>query len=246
MSSVYKQLADEDLKLGKGESVLLATDRLQSGRLKGVKATLIILFIFSLTALVSMGILYDMLNKKKAEVKFLEASQIQLREKSQSYEDQIKGLSDQVAEIGTQLQDVTAQRDEFKARTEKSGSDMAALREQVTKLNEQKQSLEQKAKDLEAKVGASGAAGTADGATAPEVSKEPRILTINRQFNFVVVNLGVKDGLSVGNELTIERGGKEIGKVQVEKLYENFSAATILSETSELLFQEGDSVRRPS
>lgn len=84
---------------------------------------------------------------------------------------------------------------------------------------------------------------------APPLSVPPseehpsQVLSVNRQFNFVVVNAGMRDRLKVGDTLQIEQGGKVIGKVQVEKLYENFSACSIVDEVQPTKIREGDLVR---
>ncbi len=89
-------------------------------------------------------------------------------------------------------------------------------------------------------------------ATAPPPKTEPaavvdnrpkQVLSVNRKFNFAVVNVGQRDKLKVGDVLVIEQNGKVAGRIQVEKLYENFSACTILEETKPSAIQEGDLVR---
>lgn len=69
-----------------------------------------------------------------------------------------------------------------------------------------------------------------------------KILTVNRQFKFVVINLGQSDNVQLGNKLKVLRSGQEIGRVQIEKLYDSFSAATILQEDSKLQIEVGDAI----
>lgn len=73
---------------------------------------------------------------------------------------------------------------------------------------------------------------------------QPQVMTINRKFNFVVINIGLKDKLKMGDRLRVERDGKSIATVEVEKLYDSFSAATIIEEKSNKPIQEGDSVEK--
>jgi len=70
-----------------------------------------------------------------------------------------------------------------------------------------------------------------------------QVLSVNRQFKFVVVNVGIRGNLKVGAVLRVEQGGKLIGRVQVEKLYENFSACNIIEESKTNQIKEGDLVR---
>ncbi|MBU3760106.1 MAG: hypothetical protein FGM27_09315 [Candidatus Omnitrophica bacterium] len=73
---------------------------------------------------------------------------------------------------------------------------------------------------------------------------QPQVMTINRKFNFVVVNAGLNHSLKMGDRLRIERAGKSIAAVEIEKLYDSFSAATIVEEKSGDPIQEGDSVEK--
>ncbi len=78
---------------------------------------------------------------------------------------------------------------------------------------------------------------------SPELpGKMGRILVVNDEFNFVVVSFGKNDGLKGGEVLSIYREGKSIGKVQVEKLYDAISAATILDGKAGV-YKEGDTVK---
>lgn len=78
---------------------------------------------------------------------------------------------------------------------------------------------------------------------APVDQRPLQVLSVNRQFKFVVVNVGLRGNVKVGDTLRVEQGGKLIGRVQVEKLYENFSACNIVEEVKSAQIREGDLVR---
>ena len=87
-------------------------------------------------------------------------------------------------------------------------------------------------------------AASAPAPAAPAVDERPKqVLSVNRKFNFAVVNFGSRDKLQVGSLLQVEQNGKPVGRLQVEKLYENFSACTILEENKPSSIKEGDLVR---
>lgn len=69
-----------------------------------------------------------------------------------------------------------------------------------------------------------------------------RVMTVNRKFNFVVVNAGIKDNLRMGDRLEVKRGDQSIARVEIEKLYDDFSAATIVNEKKDFEIQEGDTI----
>ncbi len=72
-----------------------------------------------------------------------------------------------------------------------------------------------------------------------------RVLLVNRKFNFVIINMGTNQGLKVGDTFAVSEGGQKIAKVQIEKLYDDYSAAKIAEMTGDqLLLKEGNLVAR--
>ena len=76
----------------------------------------------------------------------------------------------------------------------------------------------------------------------PQVkSLEGKIVVVNKENNFVVLNLGSKDGVSMGDEFSVSRAGKTIGEVKVEKVHESMSAAGFAAELKDII-SENDKV----
>jgi len=73
---------------------------------------------------------------------------------------------------------------------------------------------------------------------------QAKVLTVNRKYNFVVVNLGTNDGLKMGDQLQVMKNGVGSATLKIEKLYDKFSAATITDEKLNDKVTEGDAVRR--
>jgi hypothetical protein len=70
------------------------------------------------------------------------------------------------------------------------------------------------------------------------------VLSMNPRYNFVVVALGSDDGVELGAVLNVFRKGDLIGRLRVEKLYEQMSSAVILQETfKQGTLAKGDQVR---
>jgi K+ transporter len=70
---------------------------------------------------------------------------------------------------------------------------------------------------------------------------EGKVMIVNKEFNFVVINLGSKDNVKVGDEFSISRAGKSIGDLKVEKVHEAMSAAGFVAELKDLI-KENDQV----
>jgi hypothetical protein len=69
-----------------------------------------------------------------------------------------------------------------------------------------------------------------------------KVLLVNRKFNFVVANLGTRQGLGLDDVLSIEQNGTSVGQVRIEKIYDDYSAAYIVEEQSAAPIEEGDLV----
>lgn len=59
---------------------------------------------------------------------------------------------------------------------------------------------------------------------------EGKILVINKDYNFAVINLGLKNGLGVGDVFSVYHNDKYVGDVKVEKLHESMAAAGFVPE----------------
>jgi hypothetical protein len=80
--------------------------------------------------------------------------------------------------------------------------------------------------------------------TSAAAAAGPKVLTVNRKFNFVVINQGLQEGLKMGDKLRVFKQGQEVATVQIEKLYDKFSAATLVAEDPKQQVVEGDEIRK--
>ena len=164
---------------------------------------------------------------------------------------EIDRLAKDVEQVRTERKTLASQVGELEQEREQ-------MQRQLTELEEAKGELE--AKVLELSQGptveldkvlvtndASGTAG-AVGMAVPvsAVSSGPmdgQVVVVNREYDFIVMNLGKKHGLSVGQEFQIVRGSELLGRVKVEKIYDELSAAAILPDSQKDNIREGDTVR---
>lgn len=140
------------------------------------------------------------------------------------------------------------------------------IKEQLKIVQQQKVELEEKFKNMEAGSGGvelgkvvvnSGVPivdNTAKGKSKAKAAKQKiaapavnpavpdsKIMIVNKEFNFAVINLGSRDGVSVGDEFSITREGKYIGDLKVEKVHDSMSAAGFIPELKDLI-KENDKI----
>lgn len=73
-------------------------------------------------------------------------------------------------------------------------------------------------------------------------AKEGKVLVVNKDYNFAVINLGSKDGVNIGDLFSIFHADSYIGDVKVEKLHDSMAAAGFLSPDTKDKVSEGDKV----
>jgi DNA repair exonuclease SbcCD ATPase subunit len=79
-------------------------------------------------------------------------------------------------------------------------------------------------------------------AVSAEKRSEGKVLVVNKEYNFVVIDLGSKNGVSLGQVFSIYHENNNIGDVKVEKLHDSMSAAGFISEDTKAKVKEGDRV----
>ena len=61
---------------------------------------------------------------------------------------------------------------------------------------------------------------------SPAVPLEGKVLVVNREYDFIVINLGQKDGVNLGDTFEVLRKDKSLGQDKVEEVRDTMSVAT--------------------
>ena len=200
--------------------------------------------------------------KEKAETELTQAkTQVeqalaQVAEERKAKETLAKSVEDRQKEVDRLAKDMEqfkTERQTFQDQVAKLKGDQEKLQKQLTDLEEAKADLERKVLEFSKhpnveldKVvvtggGPDGAAGDLS-ATTGGGGLQGKVVVVNREYDFIVMNLGKNQGLAIGQEFQILRGQQVLGKVRVEKLYDELSAASILPESNKDAIREGDVV----
>jgi hypothetical protein len=76
----------------------------------------------------------------------------------------------------------------------------------------------------------------------PSDLPDGRILSVDRDTNFVIVNLGEKDGLQSGHVLSVYRGEEYLGDIAVTRVQAEMSAADLIQPVSSKIVRKNDQV----
>jgi uncharacterized protein (DUF3084 family) len=71
---------------------------------------------------------------------------------------------------------------------------------------------------------------------------EGKVLVVNRDYNFAVINLGGKDGVDIGDVFSVYHNNKYLGDIKIEKVHDSMAAAGFLSADIKDKTSEGDKV----
>lgn len=197
------------------------------------------------------------LTQSKDQTAKTEQERDKLAEKLEQNVGELSKLGQAMDQMMKELSQVRTDKDQLASQLTKLNSDKDMLAKQLDDAKQQQQSLESKISELsrvptvqldkvlvsnnEQEIALPSSGGAARLAMAG--SANGQVLVINRDYNFVVMDMGKNQGLSIGQEFKVVRGEQVIGKVKVEKVYDDLSAAAILPETKEDLLREGDQVR---
>ncbi len=155
----------------------------------------------------------------------------------------VEGRQEEVDRLSKDLEQVRAERTQLTQRIAQLTEQQKTLQAQLNQTETAKTELEDKVLELSQAqptveletvvVTDGGAAGASAG----------QVVVVNREYDFVVMNLGKNHGLALGQEFQVVRDNQILGRVKVEKIYDELSAAAILPQSKKESIREGDSVR---
>ena len=162
---------------------------------------------------------------------------------------QVEQRRTDIERLTNELQTLQSERDSLVVDATQWRDRHEALRARVGELEQAKAQLEARVTELTRrpmveldKVVVSETGTMAQPAGAEPTSQEGHVIVVNREYDFVVMSLGRNHGLEIGQEFQIVRDNEVLGRVKVEKVYDELSAAAILPESKKDSIREGDSV----
>ncbi len=141
-------------------------------------------------------------------------------------------LDDKIARV----EELEADLRKKKSKIISLGNEKEEIAAKLSKLGEQRYNLEEQITDSEiidlGKISV----------TAMQNIKG-NVMAVNKEFGFVIINLGAKDKIARGTVLFVYRGNKLVTKVEVDRIYEDMCSANILANWKKLKLKVGDQVK---
>ena len=73
---------------------------------------------------------------------------------------------------------------------------------------------------------------------------EGKVLVVNRDYSFAVINMGSKDGVNVGSVFSVSHNNKYLGDIKIEKVHDAMAAGGFLNPEMKDKVAEGDKVTK--
>jgi len=182
------------------------------------------------------------LEKTRGELAAAQQELASVKSDLQAAQDQVASLQQELeakevelAQAQTKIQQLQDDKDLLQSQLQQTTDKLAQAEDKARDLQDQVTALEHTVRDLEARLGERIAAAVPRGLSG-------HVVVVNRPWNFVVIDLGSRDGLVPNVELLVHRGARLVGKVRVSSVRERFSVAEIVRDWERLPLQEGDSV----
>ena len=199
------------------------------------------------------------------EIKFKEASSHisdltnELSQEKASKAEVVSNLE----QIKSDLEQQKGLRLDLENKLNQARDKLRSMRNKLDALESERKNLESKVKDLESnpqgvelgkivvspevitaepQIKKTSLAKKAKEAVLAEKPIEGKVLVVNKEYNFVVINLGSRDGVGLGQVFSISRGNNYIGDVKIEKLHDSMAGASFLSDEIKDKIKEGDKV----
>jgi len=165
------------------------------------------------------------LDQFKADLETQKGLRVSLESKFNQAQDEARKAQSQINELQSQKIDLEKKMGELEQRT--SGVELGKI---VVSPEQQKAVAN---KDVVSKPSAT--------VKAP-AGLEGKVLVVNKEYNFAVINIGSKDGVAIGSEFSVFNSDKLLGDIKVEKVRDSMAAAGFVSADLKDKINEGDKV----
>jgi hypothetical protein len=161
---------------------------------------------------------------------------------------QIEGLESQLREQEEIKREWESERVQTQEKVDELQAEIQRLQASEDRLKAQIDKLEDKKKVALGRVVVGQSKGVKEASvlrpTSPPVppALEGKVLVVNKEYDFAVINLGSRDGLNPDEMLSVYQQGDYIGDIRIEKTQETMSACGFVSRKIKDNIREGDKV----
>lgn len=167
------------------------------------------------------------LQRTQNELESAKSEIVQLHETIRAKDAELDEKKSQIATLEEEKSALEIQVDDLNAQ-------IASMQDQIATLEEEKAMLEAQLAKCDAEVNA--------GNTNMKLGTKGKLVYVNPEWNFGVIDIGVADGSQAGGEMMVRRGDELLGRIRISAVKDSISIVEILPEYQEQAIKEGDDV----
>jgi chromosome segregation ATPase len=172
----------------------------------------------------------------KIEEKFKELSSQfdDVKQKSEYNATELEAKKAELAKIKTDLDNEKKEKLSISKKLDSLQSDYDKAKKEALRLAGEKADLEKRITDLREKqsVNLDKIVVNSDEDTganqAPKQAMQGKVLVVNKEYSFLVTDMGQDKNIQKGAKFDVMDGAKFLGQVEIDKVYDTMSSATIL------------------
>jgi chromosome segregation ATPase len=172
----------------------------------------------------------------KMEEKFKElSSQLDAaKQKSEYSATELDAKKTELAKIKTDLDNEKKEKLTISKKLEGLQADYDKAKKESLKLADEKIYLEKKIVELQEKQSVNldkivvNSNEDASVSQAPNQTMQGKVLVVNKEYNFIVTDIGQDKNIQKGVKFDVMDGAKFLGQAEIDKVYDTMSSATIL------------------
>lgn len=156
----------------------------------------------------------------RTKIAITEAELTKAKTEKNDLEARLRANETQIAELQKRIDDAEGKHDasgapaataELRAQLEEAMKQLQAAEREKTLLSDKIKAAQERSTHLEKEANRRPAAGGNPGIRG-------NVLAVNRAYNFVVLNLGGRQGVEANTEMLVLRGGSFIGKIRISSV----------------------------
>lgn len=156
-------------------------------------------------------------------------------------EDRIKELQEDIEKEKKEKLAISKKLEDLEFDYAKATSDVSRLKKEKTELEKRLSDLKERSVDLD-RIVVKPDAKPVPGRLAAPVKEllRGRILVVNKEYTFIVTDLGKDDEVKKGMVFEVKDARESLGKAKVDKVYDTMSSATVLPGSKISRMKKGD------
>ena len=179
----------------------------------------------------------DLSNNVKAmdqEVARLKDELSQSNDKSDGLSRELNAKNNELTSAKNELNRLGKEKNALAVELVKVKQDSESTKDLLSQVRSAKDALESKIKELMAQKEVELGKVVVQPAGEQPMQLQGQVLSLNKKYNFAVINLGKNDGVLAGMKFEVKIDDETIAQLQVEKVYDTMSAANIISSKKEI------------